>query len=476
MKTNRKKSFSHLLFFLLLLVFLALFAFLGIRSFYRANYMPEPCTESADELSNPYIGFYHMYGYVLGSDTLSNLPAASDNTASDSDAKNRQGIVMLEVNLQNFSNEDLSDSALSQLDTILSAWKKHGSQVILRFLYDWDGKAMETEPQSLEQILRHMDQTAEVVNRYTDCVFLMQGIFVGNCGEMNNSHYMSDEDCTTLMHHLAEVTDPSVFLSVRTPVQRRKILDSSERPTKETAFDGSLSSRLGLFNDGMLGTANDTGTYGDTAASADTYRSAWVREDELSFQNELCNFVPNGGEVTLDNPLNDLAHAIQDLSRMHVSYLNSEHDPAVLDKWKAAAYKDEASVFNGLSGYDYIERHLGYRYVIQDTDLDSSDFQIRLENVGFSVCYRKLDLQLTLVSSDGEVFSFPISSDSRFWIPGTTAELSISLPLARLAKGSYTVYFQMTDPVLQREILPANTFSHDTHGFSIGTLEISKLY
>ena len=367
MKTNRKKSFSYLLFFLLLLVFLALFAFLGIRSFYRANYMPEPCTESADELSNPYIGFYHMYGYVLGSDSLSNLPAASD-----SDAKNRQGIVMLEVNLQNFSNEDLSDSALSQLDTILSAWQRHGSQVILRFLYDWDGKAMETEPQSLEQILRHMDQTAEVVNRYTDCVFLMQGIFVGNCGEMNNSHYMSDEDCTTLMHHLAEVTDPSVFLSVRTPVQRRKILDSSERPTKETAFDGSLSSRLGLFNDGMLGTANDTGTYGDTAASADTYRSAWVREDELSFQNELCNFVPNGGEVTLDNPLNDLAHAIQDLSRMHVSYLNSEHDPAVLDKWKAAAYKDKASVFNGLSGYDYI----ALDYVLSDLAaiMDSDKF------------------------------------------------------------------------------------------------------
>lgn len=84
----------------------------------------------------------------------------------------------------------------------------------------------------------------------------------------------------------------------------------------------------------MLGTANDTGTYGDTPASADAYRSAWVREDELDFQNRLCNFVPNGGEVILDNPFNDLAHALSDLSRMHVSYLNSEHDPAVLDKWK----------------------------------------------------------------------------------------------------------------------------------------------
>ena len=113
MKTNRKKSFSYLLFFLLLLVFLALFAFLGIRSFYRANYMPEPCTESADELSNPYIGFYHMYGYVLGSDSLSNLPAASD-----SDAKNRQGIVMLEVTWQ---SGDLTFS-------LRLGWKSNGNR------------------------------------------------------------------------------------------------------------------------------------------------------------------------------------------------------------------------------------------------------------------------------------------------------------------------------------------------------------
>lgn len=466
----KKRAFSRILFSLLLLLFLILFAFLCICAFYHVSYTPEACTESADELSNPYIGFYSMYGYVLGNDTLSNLPDP------DSNPEETPGLVMLELNLRRFADQDLSDPALAQLDTILSSWQKHGNSMILRFLYDWDGKAKDSEPQSLDQILRHMDQTAAIVNRYTDSVFLIQGIFVGNCGEMNGSDHLSDEDCSILMQHLADVIDPSIFLSVRTPVQRRKILNSAELPSAETAFDGSLSSRLGLFNDGMLGTANDTGTYGDTPASADAYRSAWMREDELDFQDRLCNFVPNGGEVTLDNPLNDLAHAIQDLSRMHVSYLNSEHDPAVLDKWKAAAYKDKASVFNGLSGYDYIERHLGYRYVIQDTALDSSDFQIRLENVGFSVCYRKLDLQLTLVSSDGEVFSFPISSDSRFWIPGTTAELSISLPLARLAKGSYTVYFQMTDPVLQREILPANTFSHDTHGFSIGTLEISKLY
>ena len=46
----------------------------------------------------------------------------------------------------------------------------------------------------------------------------------------------------------------------------------------------------------------------------------------LIFQEKLCQYVPNGGEVTVDNEYNDLDNAITDLSQMHVSYLNSEHD------------------------------------------------------------------------------------------------------------------------------------------------------
>lgn len=467
----KKKLLSRISFFLLLLIFLFLFVLLGIRSFYRTDYIPAACTEVSSELANPYTGWYHMYGYVLGADTISNLP----DPDSFEDTQ-KSGLVLLEMNLCRFSDQALSISALSQLDTILSAWEKNGNQIILRFLYDWDGNAMESEPQRIDQIFQHMDQTAEIVNRYTDCVFLMQGAFVGNYGEMNNSNYLSDENCTALIQHLADVIDPSIFLSVRTPAQRRRILNSMDVPSEENAFDGSLFSRLGLYNDGMLGTANDTGTYGDTPASEDAYRSAWVREDELSFQNELCNFVPNGGEVILDNSYNDLENAVSDLSRMHVSYLNSAYDTAVLDKWKNSVYHDETSVFNGVSGYDYIGRHLGYRYVVRDASVSRSQFTIQLENVGFSVGYRKLDLQLTLVSDTGEVFSYPFSDDSRFWTPGNSAELSVSLPFRELEKGTYTVYFQMTDPSLQREIIPANTFSHSEYGYQIGSLELDKLF
>ena len=62
----KKRAFSRILFSLLLLLFLILFAFLCICAFYHVSYTPEACTESADELSNPYIGFYSMYVYVLG--------------------------------------------------------------------------------------------------------------------------------------------------------------------------------------------------------------------------------------------------------------------------------------------------------------------------------------------------------------------------------------------------------------------------
>lgn len=118
---------------------------------------------------------------------------------------------------------------------------------------------------------------------------------------------------------------------------------------------------------------------------------------------------------------------------------------------------------------------MGYRYVVRNTTLHQSRLNIELENVGFSVGYRRLDVKITLVSGDGRIFSFPLSGDSRFWLPKNTSELSVSLPFRELEKGTYTVYFRMTDPSLWREIQPANTFSHDSYGFRLGTLTLEKL-
>ena len=130
-----------------------------------------------------------------------------------------------------------------------------------------------------------MEQVGPIVNKYASSVYIMQGIFVGNWGEMNNTTHMGNGEMETLIQKLDNVIDPSIFLSVRTPAQWRTIV-GEYRGTKvprcpQPNLLSSLASRLGLYNDGMLGSANDTGTYGDKAAAdLDTnYSDAWTRED-----------------------------------------------------------------------------------------------------------------------------------------------------------------------------------------------------
>ena len=116
---------------------------------------------------------------------------------------------------------------------------------------------------------------------------------------MNHSSYLSADDMTVLFQKLAALTDPSVFLAVRTPAQLRTILKTAEPLSDAQAYNGSPASRTGLYNDGMLGSATDTGTYGDSSADTSDYTNPWPRKEEIDFQNQLCNYVPNGGEVIL---------------------------------------------------------------------------------------------------------------------------------------------------------------------------------
>ena len=129
----------------------------------------------------------------------------------------------------------MSEQALAQLDAILSGCESANKKIILRILYDWDGMAQQTEPSDISVILSHMDSIAPIVNSY-----IMQGIFVGNCGEMNNSVYMSDENMKTLINHLNDCTDKDIYLAVRTPAHYRIITERTDAITEEEAFDGNL--------------------------------------------------------------------------------------------------------------------------------------------------------------------------------------------------------------------------------------------
>lgn len=474
-----KKKFVFFLVSCLLLLLLAAGLFLSALSRRRlpVNYWPLRNPVQNRTLENPYRGWYHLYGYLL-SDTE---PVSMEDVSRIS-GEYPYEIVLLEINLKNYADSDISQDGLNQLTGIFSGWKEAGKQLIVRFLYDWDGRAVETEPESISVIKRHMEQTADCVNSFKDCIYLLQGIYVGNCGEMNNSAYMEEDSMCELADYLASVIDPSVFLSVRTPAHWRTINQTYEPLGADSAFDGSPAARFGLFNDGMLGSGNDLGTYGDVSLTlAEQYSDKGTREEELAFQNRLCSYVPNGGEVVLDNPYNDFSNALADLRQMRVSYLNCLYDGTVLDKWRFAVYQGD-DCFSGTNGFDYIGSHLGYRYALTASEFefqplkdDAAVLRITIENSGFSASLRMFSSELTAVNQEtGNVYRIPIDADSRCWPGSDSATLSVSLNVRDWQTGNYVLYYSLKDPVLDRRIALANALVTPDCGYPFAVISLHK--
>jgi len=473
-----KKVFRLFAILFHIVLFIALSLFILYPRFQPVAYIPAVYAEDSAILDNPYCGFYRMYGFALSEDDPESAAQRCRQYIDWSNGK----LIMLQINLKNYSETDLSETALQQLDRILGELSAAKREVILRFFYDWDGNALETEPSEITTITRHMDQLAEVINRYADTVYLIQSTFTGNYGEMTQTHYGSHANNRFLMAHLAEVTDPSIFLAVRTPSHLRGVTESKTPITPETAFDGTLSSRLGLYNDGILGSVYDVGTYDDTSFAGSTNPAEkGTREEELAFQEYLCQYVPNGGETVIDNPYNDLENAVVDLARMHVSYLNSAHDTAVLEKWQASTYESK-DCFNGMNGLDYITAHLCYRFVVTDSSFsydalksDTASYTFTLQNTGFAPSYRNFDGKLTLCQAETNIeISIPLELDTRTIMAGSAAAFTYALDVRSLPAGIYEAFFILTDPYTGRTIQLANKGIETDGSMALGSFIVES--
>lgn len=445
--------------YIIIPVLLLCIGYLALRNPF--SYEALPLSESNKPVQNPYCGFFHLYGYPLSEKGTHDAVTWCQQMLEN----DTQSLVLLQINLRNYSNQSISTTALNQLDAILSTFAGADKQIILRFLYDWDGRALDTEPSKRSQILAHMEQTAPIVNAHAGHIFSLQGVFTGNCGEMNQTHYGTDDDIRILMEHLAKVTNPDIFLSVRTPSHLRTIIGRKDPLCAEESYSGTLLSRLGLYNDGIMGNLFDCGTYDDTSfATAKNPAEKGTREEEIAFQNQLCRYVPNGGEAILSNSLNDFPAAYHTLAAMHISYLSCDYDPNVLNKWKQSTYQGaENDVFNGCNGYETIEAHLGYRYVVTASDLKASNLLISLSNTGFAPCYRPFQTTLRITKPDtGKVIEVSVPLDNRTILPsGEETAFSVSLP--NLPRGTYHISLAMKDSATDLAICFANE-NTDTEG------------
>ena len=428
----------------------------------------ESFSETSEVIDNPDRGLYSIVGFYI-TDKVEDYHAKIDRMIRNNATLN---LLMIQINLANYADCTLSPEALVNIDNLFSVLQTIKQNVIVRFLYDWDGKAEDTEPQNIDIIINHMTQLKYILDEYQDRIYLIQGLFTGNWGEMNGTRYGAVNDMQRLAEALQHAAGDTTFLSVRTGRQWRNITGIYD--INDLSLESGM--KIGLYNDGMMGNQTDCGTYYSNSSNDDNLMAAWSREKELEFQNYLCRYVPNGGEVILDNSMNDFENAVSILRTMHISYLNYDYDKNVLNKWKTVTIED--GVYKGLDGLSYIERHLGYRILIQDTQIaynklrDQLILNVELKNVGFAPVYSEKFMLLNFYDENNAlVYSHQLDYDIRQLYGGDDScnilDLYHEIQLDEWAAGAYTIYLNIYDSQTNEELILANEQSMTQYGYKI---------
>ena len=434
----------------------------------KLRWVPLPRTEKAEALHNPYCGFYTIFRFFADNEFMQPDGEVIESISIDPE----QRLCLVEINLLPFNEMPLPEEALQIVRRIFRHFSLEGKQMIVRFVYDWEGKGVLNEPKDSGTILYHMSQLSPLLKEYEKSIYILQGLFIGSWGEMHSSRYLSERNMTRLAKQLYECSGSETQIALRCPSFWRMIFKTYQPLDEKTAFTNIQMARFSLFNDGIMASEADFGTYGSiNAVNSKAYSDKWTRVDELEFQNQLCKYVSNGGEVINECKFNDPAPAIETLREMRVSYLHSEYDEQVLNKWKASRSGISSPLWKEKSAFEYIEAHLGYRFVIDEVSLsatsndsDSLRAVISISNTGFAPCYHKFDVKFVArTASFSEVHEYLVDTDTRMWMPGEKVMLETTITgLDRTQKG-YILCFGIWDPRSRQPIQLANTFSAADH-------------
>ena len=121
---------------------------------------------------------------------------------------------------------------------------------------------------------------------------------------------------------------------------------------------------------------------------------------------------------------------------MHLSYLNSVYHPEQLDHWRKETM-EEPGCWQRVSGYDYIGRHLGYRFSVVDvTETWGNRLRITIRNNGFGNLCQEADCFLGMETGQGETRWQRLNTDARKWNSGHETVLPAAVPKEGRGAGS----------------------------------------
>lgn len=323
---------------------------------------------TCDNKETPSRGWYSIFPFILSQNV--------DYSELRWSLKDEENLVLARIDINEFKETPISEEALVNLQKMFDFFRQYNKEIILRFVYDTDGNGLMNEPESISIIKNHMEQLGSVIRRNSKQILTLQGLFFGSWGEMHTSRYSNRDDVCELAICLFEATNGSVNIALRKPQHIRELIDKLDMMLYRRKDE--LVRRIGLYDDAMLSSDTDMGTFslGDSSQN-------------IEFFGELSGFNLIGGETVADNPLNDRMNAVNGLKDRCVTYLNSQYDLAVIEKWKKQTIQTRipgSKKTREVSVYDYVTKYMGYRLELEavKSQIFGKNVFIHIKNTGFA--------------------------------------------------------------------------------------------
>ena len=400
-----------------------------------------------DVKTNPGRGFYTIFPFDLTSDI--------DEEALSTSLRSDQSLVLVEIDLSAYRDGEIDEFGKNRLHYILRFFHSKEKDMILRFCYDMMGRAKESEPSKLSQVISHMDTVGRICARYLSSIFLVQGLFIRNWGEMHSSRFSDEESLKKLYRAYRRGPMGTLYLAVRTVSQLRLLLDESEQLLYALDYDGLLSpelrksvTKVGLFDDAMLYDDTDMGTFAD-----------YEKDTARDYIKDTCIKVSVGGEVLSGEISYPPDEVMEFMENMRVTYINSQHDMELLNSWKDTRYKDK-------SLYEAVGSRLGYVLSLDQVRFDKKKgiFDVSIKNHGFSALHDTTELNFVIkrvVTKDDGCTDYMKEQRLTFRIshgiirPGET--FSLQLSEHDLPRGKYVADISLSRIKDKRTIQFANS-------------------
>lgn len=333
----------------------------------------------------------------------------------------------------------LTDDALAAVSNTLVNARANGAVMIIRFGYT-SGSETGAEPTDFATIIGHIRQLGPVLGAFPDVVLAVECGMTGPWGEMHSNGYRETHHIRAIGDAWLETLAQPTALLVRYPMWILQYAGKNVDDFMREVADGTYykaqgaQRRLGLFNDGYLGTDADYGTWrrGDM----------WmVREQGVRYLEARRN-VPYGGELAHISeeaaaavPLFDLEkfNIVQEFYRTHLSYLrniNAPHHNLAARIGRLTLTHDydfegmpDLSEWYGTDLRTFLRAHMGYRFVIRDIAFRGDSVDVTVENTGFGHLLMKSRGEIAI---GGRVRPVPL--DLRKLSPGERKAFTLRLP------------------------------------------------